>query len=58
MPRSAYLEAAIDALLADYAAAFPSTLYPASRSTYTHITPDEERIKKLVFVSGVFKLIG
>lgn len=58
MPRSAYLDDAIAAMLADYGSTFPSTWYPGgqpgSSAFATHITPDEERIKKLVFVFPSF----
>ena len=54
MPPSAYLNDAIAAALADYGAAFPSSWYPAEATFVTHVTPDDERIKKLVFVFPSF----
>lgn len=48
MPKSEYLVSALRALLDEYGAAFPSSEVKGTMSLHTHITPGEERIKKLL----------
>lgn len=51
MPKSAYFQKKIDELLGRYNKAFPDSEYKGRLGTYvTHITPGEERLKKMYFI--------
>lgn len=50
MPGSSYLQVEIEKLVAEYQRKFPNSLFPAKSYLVTHITPGEERLKKMVFL--------
>lgn len=50
MPRSDYFKGKLVALMKAYDKAFPTSKYPGTFSMATHITPKEERLKKMFLV--------
>lgn len=49
-PQSAYFQAKISSTVAEYCRTFPDSIYPGTIQMATHITPNEERMKKLYLV--------
>lgn len=50
MPKSDYFTKKIDGLLERYIKVFPKSMFPGTFKMVTHITPDEERMKKMYCV--------
>lgn len=50
MPQSSFFNAKINDLISKYNRVFPASVYPGTCEFVTHITPDEERMKKLYLV--------